>query len=143
MQARVFLHREAQMGYREKHDDKKIIAAIACLFIGFLFVWNVSAHISDYYELHLDAGTCNRVKTLGLMPSADCTITAPYRPTGLGQVGYLVLPDGNDIQIAPVAANRTNKSAEWSTSMKVQLWVVLLFWAATLALLLNAFRSRK
>ena len=131
------------MGSREKYDDKKMIAAIACLFIGFIFIWNVSAHISDYYELRLDAETCNRVKMLGLMPSADCAITAPYRPAGFGPVGYLVLPDGNDIQITPVAANRTNKSVEWSTSMKVQLWVALLFWAATLALLLSAFRNRK
>ena len=131
------------MELREKHHDSKIRAALVCLFIGFLFVWNISAHFSDYYELRLDAETCNRVKTLGLMPSADCTITAPYRPVGLGPVGYLILPDGNDIQITPVAANQTNKAVEWSTSMKVQLWVALLFWAATLALLLNAFRNKK
>ena len=131
------------MEFREKYDDSKIRTALVCLFIGFLFVWNISAHVSDYYELRLDAETCNRVKTLGLMPSADCTITAPYRPIGLGPVGYLILPDGNDIQITPVAANQTNKSAEWSTSMKVQLCVALLFWAATLVLLRNAFRNRK
>lgn len=131
------------MELRENYDDSKIIAAFACLFIGFLLVWNISAHISDYYELRLDAETCNRVKTLGLTPSADCVVTVPYRPIGLGPAGYLTLPDGNDLQIVPVAVNRTNKSAEWSTSMRVQLCVAFLFWAATLALLLNAFRKNK
>ena len=131
------------MELREKHDDSKIRAALICLFIGFLFVWNISAHILDYYELRLDAETCNRVRTLGLAPSADCTITAPYRPIGLDSIGYLMLPDGNDIQIKPVAASLTNKSAKWSTSMKVQLCVALLFWAATLVLLRNAFRNKK
>jgi len=131
------------MEVREKHDDSKIRAALICLFIGFLFIWNISAHVLDYYELRLDAETCNRVKMLGLMPSADCTLTAPYRPAGPGQIGYLILPDGNDIQITPVAANQTNKSVEWPTSMKVQLWVALLFWVATLVLLRNAFRNKK
>ena len=79
------------MGSREKYDDKKIIAAIACLLTGFILVWNVSAHISDYYELRLDAETCSRVKMLGLMPSADCTITAPYRTAKFSPVGYLML----------------------------------------------------
>ena len=131
------------MELREKHDDSKIRAALVCLLIGFLFVWNIAAHISDYYELRLDTETCNRVRMLGLTPSADCTLAAPYRPTGPGPIGYLMLPDGNDIQITPLAASLTNKSAEWSTLMKVQLWVALLFWVATLALLLSAFRDRK
>lgn len=131
------------MELREKHDDSKIIAALVCMFIGFLFAWNISVHFSNYYELRLDAEACSRVKILGLLPSADCIITAPYRPIGLGPSGYLILPDGNDIQITPIAANQTSKSLEWSTSMKVQLWVALLFWAATLALLLNAFRNKK
>lgn len=124
------------MELRKKSDDTKIIAAIVCLFIGFLFIWNIAAHISGIYELRLDAETCNQVKTLGLEPSANCAITAPYRP-----VGYLMLPDGSEIQISPVAASRTNKSAEWSASMKAQFVMALLFWAATMALLLSAFRS--
>ena len=132
------------MELRNKSDDTKIIVAIGCLFIGFLFIWNIAAHVSDIYELRLDAETCNQVKTLGLMPSADCVIIAPFQPAGLGPpVGYLTLPDGNDILISPVAANRTNKNAEWSTSMKAQFWVALLFWVATLALLLSAFRDKK
>lgn len=124
-------------------DDKKIIAALVCLFIGFLFIWNIAAHISDIYELRLDTETCNQVKMLGLTPSANCVITAPYRPLGLGPGGYLILPDGNDIQIVPIAANQTNKSAEWSTSMRVQFWIALLLWGATLALLLSTFRDKK
>lgn len=132
------------MELRKKSDDRKIIAAIACLFIGFLFIWNLTAHISDIYELRLDAETCSQVKTFGLEPSADCVITAPFRPVGLGPpVGYLTLPDGNDVQISPVAANRTNRSAEWSSSMKTQFVMALLFWAATLGLLLSAFRDRE
>lgn len=131
------------MELRKKSDDRKIIAAIVCLFIGFLFIWNITAHTSDIYELRLDAETCDQVKTLGFMPSANCVITAPFRPFGIGPGGYLTLPDGNDIQIAPVAANLTNKSAEWTTSMKAQFWAALLFWAATLALLLSAFRDKK
>ena len=131
------------MELRKKSDDMKIISAIVCLFIGFLFVWNIAAHITDIYELRLDAETCNQVKTHGLVPSADCIITAPFRPHGLDPVGYLTLPDGSDIQIAPVAADQTNRSAEWSTWMKAQFWVALLFWVATLALLLSAFRDKK
>ncbi len=132
------------MELRKKSDDTKIIAAIVCLFIGFLFIWNIAAHISNVYELRLDAETCNRVKTLGLMPSADCSVTAPFRQAGAGiPVGFLTLPDGSEIQISPVAANRTNRSAEWSTSMKVQFLMALLFWVATLALLLSAFRNRE
>jgi len=132
------------MELRNKNDDTKIIAAISCLFIGFLFIWNIAAHITDIYELRLDAETCNRVKPLGFAPSADCVITAPFRPSGPGTpAGYLALPDGNDIQISPVAANRINRSAEWSNSMKTQFWMALLFWAATLALLLSAFRDKE
>lgn len=132
------------MELRKESDDMKIIAAIVCLLIGLLFIWNIAAHISHVYELRLDAETCDRVKTLGLMPSDNCIITAPFRPAELGPpAGYLTLPDGNDIQISPVAANLTNRSAEWSASMKAQFWVALLFWAATLALLLSAFRDKK
>lgn len=132
------------MELRNRNDDTKIIAAIACLFIGFLFIWNIAAHISDINELRLDAETCNRVKTLGLAPSADCVITAPFRQVGAGiPVGFLTLPDGSEIQISPVAANRTNRSAEWSSSMKTQFVMALLFWGATLALLLSAFRNRE
>ncbi len=131
------------MELRKRSDDAKIITALACLFIGFLFILNIAAHVSSIYELRLDTKTCNQVKTLGLMPSADCVIAAPYQPLGLGPGGYLALPDGSDIQIVPIAANQTNKSMEWSTSMKVQLLVALLFWVATLALLLAAFRDRK
>lgn len=132
------------MELRKKSDDRKIIAAIACLFIGFLFIWNIAAHISDIYELRLDVETCNRVKTLGLEPSADCSVTAPFRQAGAGiPVGFLTLPDGSEIQISPVAANRTNRSAEWSFSMKTQFVMALLFWGATFALLLSAFRNRE
>ena len=63
--------------------------------------------------------------------------------TQLLRNGHLVLPDGSDIQITPAAASRTNQSAEWSASMKAQFWVALLFWVATLALLLSAFRDKK
>lgn len=129
------------MELRKKSDDRKIIAAIVCLFVGLFFVWNIAARITDIYELRLDPETCNQVKTRGLAPSADCVITAPFRP-GFGASGYLKLPDGNHIQISPVAANRTDKSAEWSTSMKAQFWIVLLFWLATLALLFSAFRDK-
>ncbi|HEU0219966.1 MAG TPA: hypothetical protein VFQ98_04070 [Gallionella sp.] len=135
---------EAQMELRKKSDDTKIIAAIICLLIGFLFIWNITAHISDIYELRLDAETCNQVRTLGLEPSDNCVITAPFRPAELGPpAGYLMLPDGSDIQITPVAANQTNRSAEWSVSMKAQFWMALLFWVATLVLLLSAFRDKK
>ena len=131
------------MELRKKSDDRKIIAAIICLFAGFIFIWNITAHTTDIYELYLDAETCQRVKTLGLEPSDNCVITAPFRPLGLVPGGHLVLPDGSDIQISPTAVNRTNKSAEWSTSMKAQFWVALLFWIATLALLLSAFNDKK
>ncbi len=131
------------MELRKKSDGTKIITALVCLFVGFLFIFNIAAHISDIYELHLDTETCNQVKTLGLAPSASCVITVPYQPFGLGPGGYLVLPGGNDIQIVPIAANQTNKSAEWSTSMKVQFWAALLLWGATLALLLSTFRDKK
>lgn len=126
-----------------KNDAPRIIAALICLFIGFLFAWNIAAHTADIYELRLDAETCQRVRTLGLTPSDSCAITAPFQPLGLVPGGYLVLPDGSDIQIAPIAAKQTGQSAEWSASMKVQLWIVLLFWVATLALLLGVFRGRK
>jgi len=109
----------------------------------FYFIWNIAAHTADIYELRLDAETCHRVRTLGLTPSDSCVITAPFRPLGLVPGGHLILPDGSDIQIAPVAASLTNQSAEWSTSMKAQFWVALLFWVAALALLLSAFRDRK
>lgn len=131
------------MELRTKRDDRKIIAALICLFAGFVFIWNIAAHTADIYELRLDAETCQRVRTLGLTPSDSCVITAPFRPLGLVPGGHLVLPDGSDIQIAPVAASRTNQSAEWSASMKAQFWAALLFWVATLALLLSAFRGRK
>jgi len=131
------------MELRKKSDDRKIIAALISLFIGFLFIWNIAAQATDIYELRLDTETCNRVRTFGLAPSESCVIHAPFRPLGLVPGGHLVLPDGSDIQIAPVAANLTNKSMEWSASMKVQFWAAMLFWAATLALLLSAFRDRK
>ena len=132
------------MGFRNKNDDTKIFAAIACLFAGFLFIWNIAAHISDIYELRLDAETCDRVKTLGLTPSSDCSVTVPFRQAAAGiPVGFLVLPDGSEIQVSPVAANRTNRSAEWTSSMKTQFVMALLFWGATLVLLLSAFRSRE
>lgn len=133
------------MELRNKDDDTKIIAALVCLFIGFLFIWNIAAHISDIYELRLDAETCNRVKMSGLAPSAaDCVFTAPFRQAGLGTpVGFLMMPDGSEIQVSPLAASQTGRSAEWSPSMKTQLVMALLFWAATLALLLSAFRNRE
>lgn len=130
------------MELRNKSDDRKIIAAITCLLIGLLLIWNISAHITDIYELYLDNDTCNLVKTMGLSPSADCVVSAPYRTAGLGPVGYMELPDGSHIQISPIAANRTNKSSDWSTSMKAQFWFAMLLWAATLALLLSALRSK-
>lgn len=130
------------MELRKKSDDTKIIAAIVCLLIGLFIIWNIAARITDIYELRLDTETCNLVKTLGLVPSADCVVVAPFRP-GFGASGYLTLPGGNDIQISPVAANRTSRSAEWTTSMKVQFGVALVFWVVTLALLLSAFRDKK
>lgn len=131
------------MELRKKNDDTKIIAAITCLLIGLFFIWNIAAHITDIYELQLDAETCNQMKTLGLVPTANCVVTAPYRTAGFGAIGYMMLPGGNFIQVSPVAVNRTNKSAAWSTSMKVQFWVAMLLWAATLALLLSVFRDKK
>lgn len=131
------------MELRKKSDDIKMIAAIVCLFAGFLFIWNIAAHIIDIYELRLDAETCNQVKTYGLVPSADCIITAPFQPHAFEPVGYLTLPDGNEVKIAAVAADRTNRSAEWTTWMKAQFWVALLFWGATLVLLISAFRDKK
>jgi len=130
------------MELRNKSDDTKIIAAIGCLLTGMFLIWNIATRITDIYELKLDAETCNQVKTRGLMPSADCVVAAPFRP-GLGASGYLELPDGNYIQISPVAANQTNQSAEWSASMKTQFWAALLFWAVTMALLLSAFRDKE
>ena len=127
----------------KKYDDTKIITAIVCLFIGFLFVWNIAARASAVYELHLDAETCDQVKTLGLVPADNCVITASYRPFEIAPSGYLTLPNGNDIQIVPVTANRTNQGVEWSTSMKLQFWVALLFWAATMGLLISAFQGKK
>ncbi len=131
------------MELRKKSDNRKIIAALICLFAGFIFIWNIAAHTADIYELRLDAETCHRVRALGLTPSDSCVITAPFRPLGLVPGGHLILPDGTDIQIAPVAVSLTNQSAEWSTSMKAQFGVALLFWAAALALLLSVFRGRK
>ena len=131
------------MEYCKINDDTKIIAAIICLLMGLFFIWNIAAHITDIYELQLDKDTCNLVKTSGLAPSANCVVTAPYRTAGLGPVGYMALPGGSYIQISPITANRTNKSAEWSTSMKAQFWIAMLFWGASIALLLSAFRDRK
>jgi len=130
------------MEYRTKNEDTKIIAALGCLFVGMFLVWNIATHITAIYELKLDAETCEQVKTRGLAPTRDCIVEAPFRQ-GLGANGYLLLPDGQHIQISPLAANQTNKSAEWSTSMKVQFLIVLVFWAATLALLFSAFREKK
>lgn len=131
------------MEVRNESDDKKIFAALASLFIGFLFIWNIAAHISDIYELRLDAETCSRVSTLGLAPSADCSVTAPFRQAGAGiPVGFLVLPDGSEMQISPLAARETGRSAEWSPAMKTQLVMAFLFWGATLVLLLSVYRNR-
>lgn len=131
------------MELRNKNDDMKIIAAIICLFIGFLFIWNIAAQVTSIYELRLDEKSCNQVRTLGLAPSDDCVIRAPFRPLGLAPGGYLRLPDGSDIQIDPVAADLTNDSLAWSTSMKAQFWGAMLFWVVTLGLLLSAFRSKQ
>lgn len=132
------------MEARNNNDDTKIVAALACLFAGFFFVWNIAAHVSSVYELRLDAETCERVKIHGLAPSAECVVAAPFRPAVMGPpAGYLTLPDGSDIQIAPLAARQTNESVAWSAAMKTQLVMALLFWAATLALLLSAFRGKK
>ncbi len=130
------------MELRKKSDDAKIIGAIVCLLIGLLIIWNIAANITDIYELKLDADTCEQVKTRSLVPSPDCVVTAPFRP-GFGATGYLLLPDGNYIQISPVVANQTNRTAEWSSSMKAQFWVAMAFWATTLGLLFSAFRDKK
>lgn len=131
------------MEVRNESDDKKIFAALASLFVGFLFIWNIAAQIADIYELRLDAETCSRVSTLGLAPSADCSVTAPFRQAGAGiPIGFLVLPDGSEMQISPLAANQTGRSAEWSPAMKTQLVMAFLFWGATLVLLLSVYRNR-
>lgn len=130
------------MEVRKESDNSKIIAALACLFIGFLFVWNIAAQIADIYELRLDAEACSRVSALGLTPTADCSVTAPFRQAGAGiPVGFLVLPDGSEIQISPLAASRTGGSAEWSAAMKTQLVMALLFWCVTFVLLLGVYRA--
>lgn len=131
------------MEHRNGSDETKIFTALTCLFIGFFFIWSIAADITDIYELRLDTETCNRVKTYGLTPSADCVITAPFRPLGLVPGGSLILSDGSDIQISPIAANRTGRSAEWTNSMKAQFWTALLFWIATLALLFGVFRDKE
>ena len=132
------------MELRSKSDNTKIFTAMLCLFIGFFFDWNIGAHVADIYELRLDAEACSRVKALGLAPSADCVITAPFRPFGLGPpAGYMTLPDGSDIQISPIAAKQTGRGSGWTNSMKAQLWTALLFWVATLALLFSVFRDKK
>lgn len=133
------------MGLHNKNDDSRIFAAIGCLFAGFLFIWNITANISDIYELRLDTETCSRVRTLGLVPSAaDCVFTVPFRQAGAGiPVGFLTLPDGSEIQVSPLAASRTNRSAEWSNPMKAQFLMALLFWVASLVLLFSAFRDRE
>jgi hypothetical protein len=130
------------MEHRKKSDDAKIVAGLVCLFIGFAFVWNVAVHVTDIYELHLDAETCEKVKVLGLVPSSNCVFTAPYRTVGVAPVGYVMMPEGDFIQVSPLAANRTSRTAEWSTSMKVQFGVAVVFWAATLALLFSALREK-
>lgn len=131
------------MELRKKSDDRKIVAAIACLLIGLFLIWNISAHITDIYELRLDNDACNLVKTMGLSPSADCVVSAPYRTAGLGPVGYMELPGGGYIQVSPIAATRTNRSSDWSASMKAQFWLAMLLWAATLVLLLSALRGKE
>ena len=132
------------MELRKKSDDAKIIIALICLLIGFLFIWSITAQMTDIYELRLDAETCYRVKERGLVPSsAECVFTAPFRQAGPGiPIGFVVLPDGNEIQVTPLAASQTGRSMEWSASMKTQLIMALLFWAATLALLFSALRDK-
>ena len=129
------------MELRTKSDDTKIIIALVCLFIGFLFIWNISAHTATIYELQLDAETCKQVQTHGLETFSNCTIQAPYRPFVITSGGSLILPDGSDIPITPVAANSTSKGMAWSATMKTQLWIALLFWAVTLGLLATLFRG--
>lgn len=131
------------MELRTKSDDTKIVAAIACLLIGLFLMWNIAAHITDIYELHLDKDACELAKASGLTPSSDCVFSVPYRTAGLGPVGYMELPGGSYIQVSPISANRTGKSAKWSTSMKAQFWFAMSLWVGTLALLLSAFRDKK
>ncbi len=133
------------MEKRTESDDTKIIAALVCLFIGFFFIWNIAAHTTDIYEVRLDAESCYRVKERGLAPSsAECVFTAPFRQAAVGQpIGFLVLPDGTEIQVSPFAATQTGRSMEWTPSMKTQLVMTFLFWAVTLALLISVVRSRE
>jgi len=133
------------METRKKGDDTKMFAAVACMVIGFLFVWNITAHISPIHEIRLDQETCYRVKALGVTPSsADCVFTVPFRQVVIGQaVGFLMLPDGSEMQVSPLAATRTRGSAEWSAAMKTQLVMAFLFWVATFVLLFSAFRDRE
>lgn len=131
------------MELRSKSDDTKIFTALICFFIGSFFIWSLEAHITTIYELHLTKETCDNVKTYGLTPTADCVITAPFRPFVLVPGGSLILPDGSDIQIYPVTINETNKAMEWTSSMKAKFIAALLAWAATLALLLSAFRNAR
>lgn len=127
----------------KKYDDRKIFAAIACLFIGFIFIWNVAAHSAAIYQLKLDPEACTKVRTLGLEVTDNCFVTAPYRPIGVGPGGYIVLPDGNDIQVTPVEEKRTNQGAGWTPSMRLQMWIALAFWVATLVLIVSAFWGKK
>lgn len=131
------------MELRSKSDDTKIFIALICLFIGLFFMWSLEAHITAIYELRLNKETCDSMKTYGFSPTADCVITAPFRPFVLIPGGSLILPDGSDIQIYPVAINETNKAMAWTSSMKAKLLAALLSWAASLALLFSAFRSVK
>lgn len=132
------------MGTPEKNNDTKIIAALVCLFIGFAFIWNIAAHTAAIYELRLDAKTCEQVRGMGLMPSAECVITAPFYPPVMGQpFGTLVLPDGSDMAVVPLMVNQTNRSMEWSMSMKMQFVVAVMFWVGTIVLLMGAFRDRE
>jgi len=133
------------MEARENNGDTKMFAAVACMVIGFLFAWNITTQIAPIHELRLDAETCYRVKSLGLSPSsAECVFTAPFRQVGVGQaVGFLMLPDGSEMQVSPLAAEQKGGSAEWSASMKTQLVMALLFWVATFVLLFSAFRDRE
>lgn len=133
----------SKQGDNVQYDDTKIMTAIVCLFIGFLFMWNVAASASGIYELHLDKETCNQVKALGVIPTDNCVITAPYRPLRVAPGGYMTLPDGSDIQITPVSETRTNQGAAWSTAMKLQFWAAVLFWVGTLGLLISAFKGKK
>lgn len=129
------------MELRNIDTSTKILYALGCLFGGLFLVWNIGAHITAFYELRLDTETCKRVQTLGLEPTSNCIVTAPYRPFGAIPGGSLILPDGNDILITPVEAKQTRKSLEWTSSMKAQLWVALLLWGMTLVLLIGVYKS--